>query len=79
MVPFYLADGQPENSAKDAKIHFRTRAHMLCPNKKFKTNSKTFQKILKQFGDEHIRIFYIHDKFRGEMPILLHKKTKSVL
>ena len=54
-------------------------SHAPAQIKKSK-NSKTFQNILKFFGDEHIQIFYKHDKFRGEITISLHcaKKAKSV-
>ena len=49
-------------------------------NKKLGKNSKTFQKILNFFGDEHIHVFYIHAKFRDEMTFLLlcAKKTNPV-
>ena len=49
-------------------------------NKKFRKNSKTFQKILKFIGDEHIHVFYIRAKFCDEMTFLLlyAKKTNPV-
>ena len=52
---------------------------LICslPNKKFLKNSSTFQKKLKQFGDEQIQILYIHTKFHDEMTFsALCKKDK---
>ena len=47
---------------------------------KIEKNSKTCQKNLKFFGDEHIHVFYISVKFREQIIIFLlcAKKTNSV-